>query len=65
MTLNKQAKGLGMPPVSVPPNVKEATVPLEGADMREGQTLILEVVSEKDGSVIAESSPILIEARKQ
>jgi hypothetical protein len=60
-----RAKGLGMPPVSVPPNVKEATVPLEGADMREGQTLILEVVSEKDGSVIAESSPILIEARKQ
>jgi hypothetical protein len=50
--------------VALQPTVREATLSLEGDVPLAGVPVVFEAVSEQDGKVLAESSPILIEARK-
>lgn len=50
--------------VTLQPSVREATLSLEGDVPLAGVPVVFEAVSEQDGKVFAESSPILIEARK-
>jgi hypothetical protein len=58
------AGSLRVLPVRVQAGAKEATLPLEGEVPEGGVPVVFEAVSETDGTVIGESSPILIEARK-
>ena len=51
-------------PVSIQPTARDVTLKLEGDVPAAGVPVIFEAVSDADGKVIAESAPILIEARK-
>ena len=56
--------GLRIAPVSVAASAKNAAIVIEGSAPSGGVPVVWQAVSETDGKVLAESSPILIEARK-
>jgi hypothetical protein len=58
------ATALRVNPVNIPAGAREVTLSLEGDVPAAGVPVVFEAVSEPDGKVIAESSPILVEARK-
>jgi len=55
---------LRVKPVNIDAVAREATLSLDGDVPVMGLPVVFEAVSDRDGKVIAESSPILIEARK-
>ena len=64
LTLRPKSDSLRVKPVTIQPGEKEAILTLEGDVPAGGVPVVFEAVSETDRKVIAESSPILIEARK-
>ncbi|HYI92174.1 MAG TPA: PPC domain-containing protein [Bryobacteraceae bacterium] len=58
------AGSLRISPVRVQTGASEATLKFEGEVGASGVPVVFEVVSDTDGTVIGESAPILIEARK-
>ncbi|MBL8210883.1 MAG: hypothetical protein JNK87_09235 [Bryobacterales bacterium] len=55
-----RVKGASAAPVPVPAAAKEASVPVAG---HAGTTIRFEAVSEKDGRVLAESAPVLLQGK--
>jgi hypothetical protein len=64
LTLRLKSASLKFKPVTIEPAAREATLFVYGDVPAAGLPVVFEAISEKDGNVIAESSPILIAARK-